>query len=103
MGVGVVADLMALAHHTLHDADVLLGLFTDEHEGSFDAFVAENIENLWRPLGVGAVVEGERYLLGVIAVLLDGVGAGINVHVLIGDELLARVGFVGVDLDDALA
>ena len=90
MGVGVVADLMALAHHALHQADILLRLVADQHERALDALVAENIENLRRPLGIGSVVEGERDLVGVIAVLLDGVSARINVHVLVGDELLAR-------------
>jgi hypothetical protein len=90
-------------YDALHDADVLRGLGADQHEGCLDVLVAQNIENLGRPLGIGSVVEGERDFVGVVAVLLDGVGARINVHVLIDDELLARIELVGFDLDGALA
>src|SRR5271166_5041958 len=94
---------MAFAHHALHEADILLGFFADEHEGGLGALIAENIENLWGPFGVRAVVEGKRDFVWVIAVLLDGVGVGINFHVLIDDESCAQVGFVSVLLNDALA
>ena len=97
MGVSVVADLVAFAHDALHEADIFLGLSADEHEGAFDVFLLEDVQNLWGPLGVGSVVEGERNFVGVVSVLLDGVGAGIGVHVFIDDELLARVGLVGID------
>ena len=103
MGVSVVADLVAFTDDALHEADIFLGLGADEHEGAFGVLLLEDVKDLRRPLGVGPVVEGERYLVGVVAVLLDGVGAGINVHVLIDDELFARVGLVGIDLDGALA
>ena len=33
MGLGVVADLVALAHDALHEADVVRGLGADEQEG----------------------------------------------------------------------
>ena len=63
----------------------------------------QNVENLRSPLGIGAVVEGERDLVGVVAVVLDGVGVRIHVHVLVDDELFPRVGFIGVHGDGALA
>jgi hypothetical protein len=103
MGVGVVADFVAFAHHALHEADILSGLGADEHEGSLDVLLFQDVENLRRPLGIGAVVEGDGDLIGMVAVVLDRVGAGIDVHVLIDDELLARIGLVGVDGDGALA
>ena len=103
MGVGVVADLVAFADDALHDADVLSGLGADEHEGAFDVFLFEDVEDFRGPLGVGAVVEGDGDFVGVIAVLLDGVRAGIDVHVLIDDELLAGIGFVAIEFDGALA
>ncbi len=86
-----------------HEADVVSGLGSDGHEGGFDVPGLEDVENLWSPLGIGAVVEGERNLVGMVAVLLDGVGVRIDVHVLIDDELLARVGLVGIHFDGALA
>ena len=64
MGVGVVADLVAFAHDALHQADILRGLGADEHEGALDVLLLEDVEDLRRPLGVGAVVEGERDSLG---------------------------------------
>ena len=91
MAPGVVADLMALAHHPFHHAHILRGLCADQHEGSLGVLVAQNIQYLGRPFGVGSVVEGERDFVGVVAVLLDGVGARVDIHVLIDDELLARI------------
>ena len=76
---------------------LLGGLRADEHECAFDVLRFEDVEDLWRPLGIGAVVEGERNLVGMVAVLLDGIGVRIDIHVLVDDELLARVGLVGVD------
>ncbi len=80
MGEGVVADLVAFAIDALHDADVLLGLFADHEEGALDVVLLEDVEDLRGPLGVGPVVEGERDLFGVVAVLGDGVGERIGVH-----------------------
>src|ERR1035437_1793202 len=103
MGPGVVADLMTLAYHALHEADIILCLRADEHERTLDALVAENIENLGSPLGVRSVVEGEGDLVGAVSVLLNDVGTRIDIHVLIEDELAARVLFVAVHLDSTLA
>ena len=79
------------------------GLIADHHEGAVDVLLLEDVEDPGRPFGIGAVVKGERDLVGVVAVVLDGVGVRIDIHVLIDDELLARVGLVGVDLHGALA
>ena len=103
MRIGVIADLVAFADDALHEADVVRGLGADQEEGAFDVFLLQDVENLRRPLGIGAVVEGERKLIGMVAVLLDGVGARIHIHVLVDDELLARVGLVGIHFYGALA
>ena len=55
-------------------ADVVLGLLADHEEGSDDVVLLEDVEDLRRPGWVGAVVEAERDLFGVVAVLRDGVG-----------------------------
>ena len=99
----MVADLVAFAGQPLHEANVLSRLGADEEEGAFDVSLLEDVENFGRPLGVGTVVEGDGNLIGMVAVVLHGVGAGIHVHVLIVDQLLARIGFVLVDGDGALA
>jgi len=99
----VVADLVALARNSLHEADVFRGLGTDEHEGALDVFLFQDVEDFRRPLGIGAVVEGDGHLVGVVSIVFDGVSAGIHVHVLIHDELLARIFFVGVNRNSALA
>ena len=83
--------------------DVVRGLGADEHEGALDVLLLQDVEDLRRPLGIGAVVEGERKLVGMVAVLLDGIGARIHIHVLVDDELLARVRLVGVHFHGALA
>ena len=63
----------------------------------------QDVENLGRPLGVGTVVERYGHFIGVVAVVLDLVSTRIDVHVLVDDELFARVFLVGIDGDGALA
>ena len=98
MGIGVVADLIAFAHDALHEADILQGLIADHHERAFDVLLLEDVEDSGRPFGIGAVVKRERDFVGMVAVVLHRVGVRIHIHVLVDDELLARVGLVGVDL-----
>ncbi len=101
---GVVADLVTFTVDALHDADVLLGFFADHEEGALDVVLLEDVEDLRGPVGIGAVVEGERDLARVIAVLTYGVGERIGGHGLLGDHaVLQGDGFVVVEGDDALA
>ncbi len=85
VGEGVVADLVAFTVEALEQAEVVLGLFADDEEGSGDLVFLEDVEDLRGPLGIGAVVEGEGDLLGVVADVLDGVGQGVGDH-LLGDD-----------------
>ncbi len=103
MGVGVIANLVALAHEPLHQADVLGGLCAYEKECPFHIFLLEDVEDLRRPLRVGSVVEGNGNFVGMIAVVLHRVVARIDIHVLVDDELLARIGLIGIDGHGALA
>ena len=48
-------------------------------------------------LGSGPSSNEMRNFVGVIAVLLDGVGGRIHVHVLVDDEFLARIGLFAID------
>ena len=57
MRIGVVADLVALAHHALHDAHVLSSLGADHEEGPLGVLLLQDVQNLWSPLGIWAVVE----------------------------------------------
>ncbi len=82
----MVADLVAFTIDPLHEADVVFGLLADHEEGAVDVVLLEDVEDLRRPVGIGAVVEGERDLFGVVAVLRDGVGERVGVHRLVDDE-----------------
>ncbi len=103
MKESVIADFVAFALYPLHEADVLLRLGADHHEVPLTSYSLENVEDFRGPFGIGTVVEAERDLVRVIAVVLDRVAVRIHVHVLVDDELFARVGLVGVDLYGALA
>ena len=50
-------------------------------------------------LGSGPSSNEIRNFVRMVSILLDGVGARIHIHVLINNELLTWVGFVGVDND----
>ena len=88
VGEGVVADLVAFAVDALHDADVVLGGLADHEEGGLDVQALEDVEDARGPGGIGAVVEGEGDLPGMVAVLGDGVGERVGVHGLFCDHLL---------------
>jgi len=87
VGEGVVADLVAFAVDALHETDVVFGDLADHEEGALDVVPLEDVEDLWGPVGVGAVVEGERDHVGLVAVLLERVGGRIGLHHLFGDHL----------------
>jgi hypothetical protein len=57
MRIGVVADLMAFARDSLHEADAFSGFGADEKEGALNVFLFEDVEDLRGPLGVWAVIE----------------------------------------------
>ena len=59
--------------YALQQADVVLRLLADHHEGALDVYWLQDVENLRRPFGIGPVVKGERDLVRVVAVVLDGV------------------------------
>ena len=103
MRPGVVTDFIAFADDALHQPDVVGGFVADEQEGAFDVLLLQDVKDLGRPPRIGAVVERERKLIGMVAILFNGVGARIHIHVLVDDELLARIGLVGVDFDCAFA
>src|ERR1039458_10142725 len=66
-------------------------------------FLLEDVEYLRGPFGIWTIVKGERDFIGMVAVLLDGVGMRIDIHVLVVDEFLARVGLVGINVHGASA
>ncbi len=103
MKEGVVADLVAFALNALHEADVLLGLGADHHEGSLDVFLLEDVENFRRPLGIGPVVKGDGNLVGMVAVVFDRVRVRKYIHVLVDDEFFARIGLIGIHGHGAFA
>ena len=99
----VVADLVALARNPLQHTHIPGGICADDHESALRVFLLQDVKNLRRPLGVGAVIERQCNLIGMVAVLLNRVGARVHIHVLIHNELFARVILVGVHGDRALA
>ena len=86
MREGVVADLMAFANVALQQVDVVLRLLADHHESGLHVVLLQHVENLRRPDRVGTVVEGQRKLVRMVAVLLDDVRPRQRLHVLVGDR-----------------
>ena len=84
----MVANLVAFPNVTPQQTDVVLRLLTDHHECCFYLLGLQDVENLRRPRGVGTIVEAERNLVRMVAVVLDGVRLRIGLHVLIGRGLV---------------
>ena len=55
---------MAFGHLALHQPGMGLHVLADDEEGRGHMLVLEDVEDLRRPVRVGAVVEGQRHLLG---------------------------------------
>src|SRR5271163_2960543 len=91
MSEGVVADLVAFANVAPQQAHIVLGLLADHKERALHAFPLEDVEDYRSPLGVGAIVESKRQFFRMIAVELDGVGAGISRHPLVGYGEVLRI------------
>ena len=99
MRPGVIADLVSLGHHPLHQAHIVLGLFADHHEGRLaHPFRLRMSRILGVHVRIGPVIEAERHHSRLVPVILDGVGRGIGQHVLIGHGPV-----VGVHVDGARA
>ncbi len=59
VGIGVIAQHVALAHHLAQQVRVIDRLFTDDEEGAVDIVRRQDLENLRRPASIGTVVEGQ--------------------------------------------
>ena len=92
MGEGVVADFVAFGINPLGKAGILLRLHADQEKGRLDAFLLQHVEDLRRPLRVGAVVEGNCNFLGRAAVHVHRVRRRQSLKRLVGHQ----VGF-GID------
>ena len=58
---GVVADLVVSLELRLHQVGVALRVAADEEERGVGVVGVQEVEDLRRPAGVGAVVEGQRH------------------------------------------
>ncbi len=99
MRVGVAPQFIAVRKNALHQRRIGLRIRADHEERRLHVLAFENVENLRRPLGIGAVVEGERDLLLRRAELPDhitgrqfGIGFVVYVAELLVDFEGARAG-----------
>ena len=60
MIVGVVGNLMALGHDAPRDFRISRDIAPDDVEGRAHAILAEDVEQLRRQFGMGAIIEGQR-------------------------------------------
>ena len=98
----MIADLMAFAIDLPQDPDVFFGQLSDHEERAFDVVSLQDVQDLRRPIRVGSVVEAQRHLLRLVAILLDRVGERIGFHRLLRDHAIVhRHGVVIIHGDDA--
>ena len=76
VGEGVVADVVALGDFALHQPRRHLGVRADDEERGRHVLGLEDVEDLRRPLRIGAVIEGQRDLVRQRAGALDHVRSG---------------------------
>ncbi len=91
VGVGVVAHHVPLVDLAGDETGVGLHVLADDEEGRRGVLGLEDVEDLRRPAGVGAVVEGQGHQAGVRSVTLDDVGGGHHLIALVLDQAGGRV------------
>src|ERR1700722_17799628 len=75
MRVGVITDFVPLRIFALQQAEVLIRIAANDEECCGGVFAFQDVENLRRILGIGAVVEAERqFFAGRSSQLLDAIG-----------------------------
>src|SRR6516162_5084916 len=76
MRKGVVPYVVSLSKNTLYQVWVGLRAVTDDEETRMHPLGLQDVEDLWRPVGIGAVVEGKRELIWFGPSPLDHIGCG---------------------------
>ena len=87
----VVADFLAERILALHDVVVRVGIFADHEESARRLFLFQDIENFRRPVGIGAVVEGQRHFVRRGAHLLNAPRHRIALEAFVVEVIRARV------------
>ena len=64
MGVGVIANIVALGEYPSHEIGIGLRVLADDEEARANVLLLQDIENLRRPVRIGTVVESECELAG---------------------------------------
>ena len=111
MGEGVVADLVAFGVDALNDAAEFFSLDADDEKCGGDVLVFEDVEDAGGPLGIGAVIEGERQLILAGAVTRHAIRLREGCEILVVDEagifvdadLALPIGGLGFDVQDFAA
>ena len=98
MGVGVIADIVALGEDPSHEIGIGLRVLADDEEARANVLLLQDIENLRRPVRIGTVVEGECELAGCRAGSLNDERGW---HRLVG--LIDDLTRVVVDIEGSLA
>jgi hypothetical protein len=73
----VVDELETVVHDPLHEAGVGFGPGAGDAEGGADVVLLQEVEDLLGVAAVGAEVEGEGDLFGVVTVVVDLGAAGV--------------------------
>src|SRR5262245_36901755 len=71
MGERVIADVVPFGKDPPHEIGIGLRVLADDEKARTDALLFQDIENLWCPIRIGTVVEGERKLLRFVASALN--------------------------------
>src|SRR5580704_17455746 len=86
----MVPDGMAFVVNTLCQAGELVSLNADKKKCCGCLLTLEDVKNLRCPLRIGAIIEGERDLVGTVAITRHAVRFRQRLKILVGD--LLRVG-----------
>ncbi len=91
MGKRVVADAMTFVINAFCQARELVGLNADEEKCCGSVLMLEHIEDLRRPLRIGAVVKSERDQVATVTVTRHAIRFGQVLKIFVGDHLGVRI------------
>ena len=86
MGERVIADLIAFLENARGDGRKSVGLVADQKEGGLRILVLQDVKDLRCPLRVGAVVEGDHYLIRAGTIAAQPIRLWERVHRFLGDQ-----------------
>src|SRR6266480_2216740 len=87
----MIPDLMSFMKNSRGNGGEPVGLVANQKECRGGVLLLQDVEDLWRPLRIGAIIECDYDLIGTRSVACHTIGLRQSVHHFVGDESVGMV------------